>query len=106
MEKLRANLVEAGIILLGVMVVVVLLITLVRQQNVTEYTNRMLKRDNRNLEMQVQQHDYMFGKYSDSVSDAMLRDFYPDVQNLDSLRNRLEELYEIKLRKDQDGLCY
>ncbi|MBR3675531.1 MAG: hypothetical protein IKN71_00135 [Alphaproteobacteria bacterium] len=105
MKKFETVITQAAVILLGTMAFG-FLIAFVRQQNAAEYTNRMLKRDNRNLEMQVQQHDYMFGKYSDSVSDAMLRDFYPDVQNLDSLRNRLEELYEIKLRKDQDGLCY
>ena len=105
MEKLRTILVEAGIILLGIMVVV-LLITLVRQQNVAEYTQGKLKRENRRLEIEIQQHDYLFGKYADSISDEMLRDFYPEVSNLDSLRNHLEELYEIKLRKDTDGLCY
>lgn len=105
MEKLRSIMVEACIILLGVLTVV-FFIALMRQQEVAKYTQRMLKRENRQLEIQVQQHDYMFGKYADSISDAMLRDFYPEVNNLDSLRIRLKELYEIRLRKDTDGLCY
>ena len=105
MEKLRTIFVEADIILLGVMVVV-LLITLVRQQNVAEYTQGKLKRENRRLEIEIQQHDYLFGKYADSISDAMLQDFYPEADNLDYLRNHLKERYEIRLRNDTDGLCY
>ncbi len=105
MEKLRTILVGAGIISLGVMVVV-FLIALVRQQNVAEYTQGKLKRENRRLEIEIQQHDYLFGKYADSISDEMLRDFYPEVSNLDSLRNHLKERYEIRLRNDTDGLCY
>ena len=105
MEKFRSILFEAGIISLGVMVMV-LIIALVRQQNVAEYTQGKLKRENRRLEIEIQQHDYLFGKYADSISDEMLRDFYPEVSNLDSLRNHLKERYEIRLRNDTDGLCY
>ncbi len=104
MEKLRTILVGASIILLGLSVMSIG--DLMEQREVTRQTQRKLKRENRRLEIEIQQHDYLFGKYADSISDAMLQDFYPEADNLDSLRNHLKERYEIRLRNDTDGLCY
>lgn len=105
MKKFRTIIIEAGIILLGVLAVG-FFVALARQQNVAEYTQGKLKRENRNLEIQVQRHDCLFGKYIDEVSDSMLHDFYPQATDIDSLRSHLREKYEIRLRTETDGLCY
>ena len=104
MEKFRTIIVEAGVILLGVLAVV-FFIALMRQQEVTKHTQRTFEREIEQLELKLEHHDDMFGKYADSISDAMLQDFYP-VNNLDSLRSHLKERHEIRLRKEKDGLCY
>ena len=105
MKKFSSIVVEAGIIILGVITWVMFVIIMVEREK-AEYAQRTLKREIRQIEIQTQQHDYMFGKYADSISDDMLRDFYPQVENIDSLRSRLKEKYEILLRTQNDGLCY
>lgn len=105
MKNLEKMMPEVGITIIAIMVVVML--AGIRAQNKdAEYTKRMLRRENSELNSTVHHHKIMFGKYADSISDAMLRDFYPEVSNIDSLRNNLKERYEIRLRTENDGLCY
>ena len=59
---------------------------------------------NRELLYQKHLQDVMFGKYADSISDAMLRDFYPEAADLDSLRYRLKDTFESHTAAEEDGL--
>lgn len=65
-----------------------------------------LEREHEQFESALSRHEVVLGKYSDSISDEMLHDFYPEITNLDSLRSCLKEKYEIRLRTEKDGLCY
>jgi len=56
---------------------------------------RMLERENAQYKSALSHHEVVFGKYADSISDEMLRDFYPQATDLDSLRSYLQEKYEI-----------
>ena len=94
-----------SLILISIMTVEMFVGMLEQREN-SWHSYRMLERENRRLELEVELRDHMFGKYVDSISDDVLHDFYPEVNNLDSLRRHLKEMYEIKLRKDNDGLCY
>lgn len=106
MEKLKDLIFPVIICVFVTAMLTVSFLGLLGQRNSAEYNRRALKRENRRLELKVEDHEYMFGKYVDSISDMMLHDFYPEVNNLDSLRSRLKERYEIMLIKEQDGLCY
>jgi len=75
-----------------------------RQQKLNE--QRMLKRENAQYQSDLSHYEVVLGKYTDSISDEMLRDFYPQETDLTSLRSHLKEKYEIRMRTERDGLCY
>lgn len=78
----------------------------IRNKKKQQHTQQVLERENAQCKTALSHHEVVLGKYADSISDEMLRDFYPEDNNLDSLRNSLKEGYERYVRTRDDGLCY
>lgn len=55
---------------------------------------QMLEREYIQFKSALSHHEVVLGKYADSISDEMLRDFYPQATDLDSLRSYLINCYE------------
>ena len=78
----------------------------IRNKKKQQETHKILERENAQLDFALSHHEILFGKYADSISDGMLRDFYPHATDVDSLRDCLKDKYERYLRTINDGLCY
>ena len=55
---------------------------------------QMLEHEHEQFKSALSHHEVVLGKYADSISDEMLRDFYPQATDMDSLRSYLINRYE------------
>lgn len=66
----------------------------IRNKKKQQHTQQVLERENAQCKSALSHHEVVLGKYSDSISDEMLRDFYPQATDMDSLRSYLINRYE------------
>ena len=66
----------------------------IRNKEKQQHTQQVLERENAQCKTALSHHEVVLGKYADSISDEMLRDFYPQATDLDSLRSYLKNCYE------------